>query len=137
MTNLDGLAKSTTNRLAGAYTKFSVLIIGSVVLFFTFNTQYLDYLPKFALAVIMMFTGWKMIAGLGHVIHHGPYALMLAILCGALVFQVGIFEGLLIAMATHGIVHYLIYNKQDKMQSKAIIKRYIDNIKEQSKSTID
>ena len=27
MTNLDGLAKSTTNRLAGAYTKFSVLII--------------------------------------------------------------------------------------------------------------
>lgn len=137
MTNLDGLAKSTTNKLAGAYTKFSVLIIGSVVLFFTFNTQYLDYLPKFALAVIMMFTGWKMIAGLGHVIHHGPYALMLAILCGALVFQVGIFEGLLIAMVTHGIVHYLIYNKQEKMQSKAIIKRYIKNLKEQSKSAID
>ncbi len=137
MTNLDGLAKSTTNKLAGAYTKFSVLIIGGVVLFFTFNTQYLDYLPKFALAVIMIFTGWKMIAGLGHVIHHGPYALMLAILCGALVYQVGIFEGLLIAMATHGIVHYLIYSKQEKMPGKAIVKRYIDNIKEQSKSAID
>ncbi len=137
MTNLDGLAKSTTNKLAGAYTKFSVLIIGSFVLFFTFNTQYLDYLPKFALAVIMIFTGWKMIAGLGHVIHHGPYALMLAILCGALVYQVGIFEGLLIAMATHGIVHYLIYSKQEKMPGKAIIRRYIDNIKEQSKSAID
>jgi len=37
MTNLDGLAKSTTNKLAGAITKFSVLIIGFVVCFFTFN----------------------------------------------------------------------------------------------------
>lgn len=137
MTNLDGLAKSTTNKLAGAYTKFSVLIVGTVVLFFTFNTQYLDYLPKFALAVVMIFTGWKMIAGLGHVIHHGPYALMLAILCGALVFQVGIFEGLLIAMAAHGIVHYLVYNKNHKIPGKAIIKRYVDNIKKQSKSAID
>lgn len=34
MTNLDGLAKSTTNKLAGAYTKFSVLVVGLVVLFF-------------------------------------------------------------------------------------------------------
>ena len=31
MTNLDGLAKSTTNKLAGAVTKCSVLVIGSVV----------------------------------------------------------------------------------------------------------
>lgn len=137
MTNLDGLAKSTTNKLAGAYTKFSVLVVGSVVLFFIINIQYLEYLPKFALAVVMIFTGWKMIAGLAHVIHHGPYALMLAILCGALVFQVGIFEGLLIAMATHAIVHYLIYNKNDKMPGRVIIKRYIDNIKKKSKSAID
>ncbi len=137
MTNLDGLAKSTTNKLAGAYTKFSVLIIGSVVLFFTLNTHYLDYLPKFALAVIMIFTGWKMIAGLGHVIHHGPYALMLAILCGALVYKVGIFEGLLIAMAAHAIVHYLVYNKNDKIPGRAIVKRYVDNLKKQSKSAID
>jgi hypothetical protein len=85
----------------------------------------------------MIFTGWKMIAGLGHVIHHGPYALMLAILCGALVFEVGIFEGLLIAMAIHGIVHYLVYNKNDSMPGRAIVKRYIDNIKEKSKSAID
>ena len=41
MTNLDGLAKSTTNALAGAHTKFSVLIIGCVVTFFTFNVEYL------------------------------------------------------------------------------------------------
>ena len=38
MTNLDGLAKSTTNRLAGAMTKFSILIIGSVVTFFVMNS---------------------------------------------------------------------------------------------------
>lgn len=132
MTNLDGLAKSTTNKLAGAVTKFSVLIIGSVVCFFTFNTQYLDYLPKFALAAIMMFTGYKMVAGLAHVTHHGPYALMLALLTAILVFQVGIFEGLLISMALHGMVHFLVYTKHDKMPGKSVIKRYFDNLKNDS-----
>jgi MFS superfamily sulfate permease-like transporter len=129
MTNLDGLAKSTTNRLAGAYTKFSVLIIGCVVTFFTFNTHSLVYLPKFALAVIMIFSGWKMIEGLVHVTHHGPYALILAILCGLLVFKVGIFEGLLAAMAVHGIVHYMVYANLEKMPGRAIVKRYIDDLK--------
>lgn len=132
MTNLDGLAKSTTNRLAGAYTKFSVLIIGFVVVFFTFNPAYLDYLPKFALAAIMMFSGYKMIAGLVHVTHYGPYALMLAVICGGLVFQVGIFEGLLIAMGVHAIVHYMIYTKHDNMPGKAVVKRYFENLKRDS-----
>jgi len=129
MTNLDGLAKSTTNALAGARTKFSVLIIGLVVTFFTFNVEYLAYLPKFALASIMIFTGWKMIEGLVHVTHHGPYAMILAILCGVLVFKVGIFEGLLIALAVHGIVHYMMYANLDKMPGRDIVKRYIDNLK--------
>lgn len=129
MTNLDGLAKSTTNRLAGAYTKFSVLIVGCVVTFFTFNTQSLEYLPKFSLAVIMIFSGWKMIEGLVHVTHHGPYAMILAILCGVLVFKVGIFEGLLIAMAVHGIVHYMVYANLEKMPGRDIVKRYIDDLK--------
>jgi len=132
MTNLDGLAKSTTNKLAGAVTKFSVLIIGSVVCFFTFNTQYLDFLPKFALAAIMMFTGYKMVAGLAHVTSHGPYALMLAILTAVLVFEVGIFEGLIIAMAIHGIVHFLVYTKHEKMPGRAVVKRYFDNLKNDS-----
>jgi MFS superfamily sulfate permease-like transporter len=136
MTNLDGLAKSTTNRLAGAYTKFSVLIIGFVVVFFTFNTVYLDYLPKFALAAIMIFSGYKMIAGLVHVTHYGPYALMLALICGGLVFQVGIFEGLLIAMAIHAIVHYMVYTKHDNMPGKAVIKRYFDNLKKDSSNVM-
>ena len=136
MTNLDGLAKSTTNRLAGAYTKFSVLIIGGVVTFFTFNTYALEYLPKFALAIIMIFSGWKMIEGLIHVTHHGPYAMILAILCGVLVFKVGIFEGLLIALAVHGGVHYMMYANLDKMPGKDIIKKYIDDLKKSDSGDI-
>lgn len=132
MTNLDGLAKSTTNKLAGAYTKFSVLVIGFFITFFIFNTEYLDYLPKFALAAIMMFTGYKMIAGLVHVTHYGPYALMLAFLCGGLVFMVGIFEGLLIAMAIHGFIHYMVYTKHDKTPGREVIKRYFENLKKDS-----
>ena len=129
MTNLDGLAKSTTNALAGAHTKFSVLIIGCVVTFFTFNVEYLAYLPKFALASIMIFTGWKMIEGLIHVTHHGPYAMILAILCGVLVFKVGIFEGLLIALAIHGGVHYMVSANLEKIPGRDIVKRYIDDLK--------
>lgn len=129
MTNLDGLAKSTTNRLAGAYTKFSVLIIGCVVTFFVINPQYLELLPKFAVAIVMIFTGWKMIAGLMHVTHHGPYALVLAFLTGALVYKVGIFEGLLVAMAIHGAVHYLVDTQANKRPVKAIVGDYFSNLR--------
>jgi MFS superfamily sulfate permease-like transporter len=134
MTNLDGLAKSTTNKLAGAITKFSVLVIGFVVCFFTFNTQYLDYLPKFALAAIMMFTGYKMIAGLAHVTNYGPYALMLALITAGLVYQVGIFEGLLVAMAAHGIIHFMVYTEHGKMPGRSVVKRYFDNLKKDSRN---
>jgi MFS superfamily sulfate permease-like transporter len=129
MTNLDGLAKSTTNKLAGAYTKFSVVIVGCVVTFFLLNPKYLEFIPKFSLAAIMMFTGWKMIAGLIHVTHHGTYALILAILCGALVFKLGIFEGLLIAMVIHAVVHYLVYSQVDKLPLKTIWGNYVGNLK--------
>lgn len=129
MTNLDGLAKSTTNRLAGAYTKFSILIIGCVVTFFVINPHYLELLPKFAVAIVMIFTGWKMIAGLMHVTHHGPYALVLAFLTGALVYKVGIFEGLLVAMAIHGAVHYLVDTQANKRPAKAVVGDYFSNLK--------
>lgn len=135
MTNLDGLAKSTTNRLAGAYTKFSVLIIGCVVTFFVLNPQYLEFLPKFAVAIVMMFTGWKMIAGLMHVTHHGPYALVLAFLTGALVYKVGIFEGLLIAMAVHGAVHYLVDSQTHKRPAKAILGDYMTSLRKLSRDS--
>ena len=126
MTNLDGVAKSTTNKLAGAYTKFSVLVIGCVILFFVLNTDYLEYMPKFSLAVVMIFTGWKMIAGLFHVAHHGRYELMLATICALLVYKLGIFEGLLIALALHGMINYVVLNKAHNVTSKAIIKGYLE-----------
>ncbi|MER0217430.1 MAG: SulP family inorganic anion transporter [Nitrosomonas sp.] len=126
MTNLDGLAKSTTNKLAGAYTKFSVLVIGLVVLFFVLNTQYLEYMPKFSLAVIMIFTGWKMILGLWHVAHQGQYALLLAIVCALLVYRLGIFEGLLLALSIHGIVNLIVLRHVDELKIRTIIKKYLE-----------
>ncbi|MDP1591213.1 MAG: SulP family inorganic anion transporter, partial [Prosthecobacter sp.] len=67
MTNLDGLAKSATNALAGAVTKMSNLFTGLVLLIFLLDPHLLEHLPYFSLAVLMIFTGWKMIAGLVHV----------------------------------------------------------------------
>lgn len=132
MTNLDGLAKSTTNRLAGAYTKFSLLFIALVVGFFTIHTAYLQYLPKFSLAAIMMFSGYKMVAGLVHVTQYGRYPLILATLCGGLVYSVGIFEGLLIAMAVHGIIHFMVYTRNENIPGKEVVRRYFENLKNDS-----
>ncbi len=126
MTNLDGLAKSTTNRLAGAYTKFSNIVVGSVVLFFFFNSHYLEYLPKFSLAAIMIFSGWKMVMGLWHVASYGQYALMLSVLTALLVFKIGIFEGMLVALAVHGLINYLVFHQAGKIPSKVIIKKYFE-----------
>jgi len=100
-----------------------------VVCFFMFNVQYLDFLPKFALAAIMLFTGYKMIAGLVHVTHYGTYALILAVVTAGLVFKVGIFEGLLVAMVIHGAIHYLVYTNHDQMPGKDVVKRYLNNLR--------
>lgn len=131
MTNLDGLAKSSTNKLAGAFTKFSVLIIGLLITFFVINIEYLEYLPKFALGIIMVFVGLKMILGLLHVVKHGPYALLLATVCGLLVYQVGIFEGLLIALAIHAVISYVIFTKIENMTANTIVRTYFNKFKEE------
>lgn len=131
MTNLDGLAKSSTNKLAGAFTKFSVLVIGVLITFFVINIEYLEYLPKFALGIIMVFVGLKMILGLLHVVKHGPYALLLATVCGLLVYQVGIFEGLLIALAIHAIISYVIFTKIENMSANTIVRTYFSKFKEE------
>jgi MFS superfamily sulfate permease-like transporter len=136
MTNLDGLAKSTTNKLAGAYTKFSVLIIGLVVTFFTLNVHLLNYLPKFALAIIMIFTGWKMIAGLFHVIHHGAYAMLLAITCGFLVYEVGIFEGLVVALVIHALINFVIFRHVDNTPARDIVRGYFHKFREDGNNNI-
>ncbi|HHT00484.1 MAG TPA: SulP family inorganic anion transporter, partial [Thiomicrospira sp.] len=129
MTNLDGLAKSSTNRLAGAYTKFSVLIIGLMITFFVFNSHLLDNLPYFALAIIMAFVGIRMVMGLLHVAHHGPYALLLGTLCGLLVFKVGIFEGLIITLVIHAVINFVIFKNIDEMKTGAIMRKYFDRFK--------
>lgn len=113
MTNLDGLAKSTTNTLAGATTKMSNLFTAFVLLFFVVNANLLEYLPEFSLAVLMIFSGWKMISGIFHVAGEGKYAFMLSMFCGIFVWKLGIFEGLLIALAIHGLITYVIYKHHE------------------------
>jgi MFS superfamily sulfate permease-like transporter len=129
MTNLDGLAKSSTNRLAGAYTKLSVLVIGVLITFFVFNSQYLHYLPYFALAIIMSFVGIKMFLGLLHTAEFGPYAVLLATVCAGLVFKVGIFEGLIIVLVIHGIISYVIFSKIENMPTGTIVSKYFQKFK--------
>mgnify|MGYP002377965855 CR=1 FL=1 len=124
MTNLDGLAKSTTNSIAGAQTKLSNLFTGAVLLFFAIEYHYLSYLPEFALAVLMVFTGWKMIAGVFHVAGEGQYAFMLSLFCGILVWKLGIFEGLLIALMIHGLITFFIDRHHDTPITK-IIKNFL------------
>jgi MFS superfamily sulfate permease-like transporter len=124
MTNLDGLAKSSTNRMAGALTKMSNLFVAAVICVVLAFPVVLTRLPEFSLAVLMVFTGWKMIAGLYNVAHEGPYGFGLAMFCGLLVFQLGIFEGLLIALAVHSFITYVIF-KHEKVPTLEIIKRFI------------
>lgn len=124
MTNLDGLAKSTTNATAGAVTKLSNLFTGAVLLFFVIEHQYLEYLPEFSLAVLMIFSGWKMISGLFHVASEGQYAFMLSLFCSIFVWRLGIFEGLLIALAIHGIINYAIH-KHHNLPTLNIIKNFL------------
>jgi MFS superfamily sulfate permease-like transporter len=120
MTNLDGLAKSTTNTVAGAVTKlsnlFTALVVGVVVAF----PVLLSHLPEFSLGVIMIFSGWKMISGLTHVFHQGKYAFLLALFCGILVFKLGIFEGLMIVLVGHALISYLFMRHEDGKDRKEI-----------------
>lgn len=130
MTNLDGLAKSSTNRLAGAYTKLSVFVIGVLITFFVFNSHYLEYLPYFALAIIMTFVGIKMFLGLLHITTFGPYAVLLASVCAGLVFEVGIFEGLIVTLIIHGLISYIIFSKIESMPAGTIVSKYFRKFKE-------
>ncbi len=116
MTNLDGLAKGTTNTVAGAVTKFSNLFTAAVIGVIALNPGLLLFLPKFSLGVIMIFSGWKMIAGLSHIVKEGKYAMGLAILCGLMVYEAGIFEGLIMALAVHYTVQFIFSKLQGNNQ---------------------
>lgn len=113
MTNLDGLAKSSTNRMAGAVTKVSVLFVAGILAIVLAFPGLLSWMPEFSLGVLMVFTGWKMIMGLYHVAQHGAYEFGLSMFCGVLVFELGLFEGLMYALAIHSFIVYVIFKHSD------------------------
>lgn len=130
MTNLDGLAKSTTNTVAGAVTKLSNLFTSMVILIFVLFPSLLSYLPEYALGIIMVYSGWKMIANISHVRAEGRYALIMAGLCGLLVFEAGIFEGLLIVLFLHAVVQFIFMkrlNRTNKEIWSSFITSFSDN----------
>ena len=57
---------------------------------------------------------------------------ILTTLCGGLVYRIGIFEGLLIAMVVHGIIHFMVYTQNEKIPGRDVIRRYFDNLKKDS-----
>lgn len=118
MTNLDGLAKSTTNTVAGAVTKLSNLFTSLVLLIFVMFPFLLGYLPEYALGIIMVYSGWKMIANIAHVRAEGRYALIMAAICGLLVWQLGIFEGLLLLLAAHAVIQFIFMKRLGKSNAE-------------------
>jgi MFS superfamily sulfate permease-like transporter len=124
MTNLDGLAKSSTNRMAGAVTKMSVLFVAGVLGVVLVFPSLLSRLPEFALGVLMVFTGWRMITGLYHVAQHGSYEFGLSMFCGVLVFELGLFEGLMYSLAIHSFITYVIFRHSD-MATLQILRKFI------------
>lgn len=120
MTNLDGLAKSTTNAVAGAVTKLSNLFTAAVLLLVVLFPIVLSHLPEYALGIIMVYSGWKMIANIAHVRAEGRYALIMAGICGLLVFQLGIFEGLLLVLLGHGCIQYIFIRRLGKPHAEAV-----------------
>ena len=79
----------------------------------------------------MTFVGIKMILGLLHVAIYGPYAVLLATVCGLLVFQVGIFEGLIITLVVHAVISYVIFSKIDRMPGGTIVRQYFKKFKDE------
>jgi len=114
MTNLDGLAKSTTNTVAGAVTKLSNLFTSLVLLVFVLFPVLLSYLPEYALGIIMVYSGWKMIANISHVRAEGRYALIMAGICGLLVWKLGIFEGLSLLLIMHALIQFIFMKRIGK-----------------------
>jgi MFS superfamily sulfate permease-like transporter len=139
MTNLDGLAKSTTNAMAGAVTKLSNIFTVAVLLFFVIKHEYLEFLPNFSLAVLMIFTGWRMIAGVFHVASEGKYAFILSLFCCILVWKMGIFEGLLISLAIHSFITYFVYRHHDTPNTvilKKFFQQFADEFHPHSTATL-
>ncbi len=131
MTNLDGLAKSTTNTVAGAVTKLSNVFTSLVILIVVLFPVLLTHLPEYALGIIMVYSGWKMIANITNVRSEGRYALIMAGICGILVFELGIFEGLLLLLLVHTTIQYIFMRRTGKSSRDAYL-AFISLFREQS-----
>lgn len=124
MTNLDGLAKSSTNRMAGAVTKMSGLFVAGILGVVLAYPSLLAWMPEFSLGVLMVFTGWKMVMGLYQVAEHGAYEFGLAMFCGVLVFELGLFEGLMYSLAIHSFIVYVMF-RHSEMPPLQIFQRFL------------
>ena len=120
MTNLDGLPKSTTNTVAGAMTKFSNLFTSFFLLIVVLNPWVITALPEYSLGIIMVYSGWKMIANIAHVRSEGRYALIMAGVCAILVFEVGIFEALIVLLVGHAFIQYVFMKRIGKSNSEIL-----------------
>ncbi|MEO9871638.1 SulP family inorganic anion transporter [Ekhidna sp.] len=136
MTNLDGLAKSTTNTVAGAVTKLSNLFTSIVLLLVVLFPSVLEHLPEYALGIIMVYSGWKMIANITHVRSEGRYALIMAAACGFLVFELGIFEGLLLLLLVHAGIQYVFMRRLGKSTSE-ILAQFSGTFKPESDEALE
>lgn len=56
--------------------------------------------------------------------------MVLALFTGALVYKVGIFEGLILAMAVHVAMYlYMVYTQVEKQPVELIISNYLGSLK--------
>jgi hypothetical protein len=99
--------------MAGAVTKVAALFVAGVLSIVLVFPGLLSWMPEFSLGVLMVFTGWRMIMGLYHVAQHGSYEFGLSMFCGVLVFELGLFEGLMYALAIHSFIVYVIFKHSD------------------------
>lgn len=104
MTNLDGLAKSTTNTVAGAVTKRSNLVTSLFIFMVVLAPWVIEVLPMYTLSIIMIYSGYNMISKLKHVWSEGIYPMTLSVACAGLVYAVGIFEGLVVILGVHASI---------------------------------
>ena len=81
-----------------------------------------------------------MIAGLYHTAEKGRYPFMLALICGILVYQYGMFEGLVIVIAVHAFIFFVVERYKNTPTSHIIktgLKLFSDQPEHRSTPTMD
>lgn len=98
---LDVLGPTATNINAGSSSKWALPFVALVMGVVLLNQSCLTLIPKYSLAVLMLFAGWKMLSGLFHIPALGAYPMAMAVLCTLSVWQLGLLEGLILALGVH------------------------------------